>query len=292
VENGFLKEGIALADGSLVNLVNIWEPVGAACLGVELFPAGRVGQKAKRVCLEDAWRMLCSVMATWRTLPEEVQTDGDPVLVAPKGAFPSLFTLRLVGLGIHHLVVHKPTLQAEVERGHRTLNEYAVVGNEHLPLEPLRRVLKVSQYELVFELPSHAKGCAGRPPIQAYPELLQPPHPFQSEYLQALFHLHRVDTYLATLSWERKVQKNGRVRLGQKRQYYTVGTQYAGQEVNICFDPIDRCLIFSLSDQPDQVIARRAVKQLTEGDILGWETNLNLFGPQQLKLPLFEGVSG
>jgi hypothetical protein len=285
------KEGIALVDGSQVNLATIWEPVGEACVGAELFPAGLAGKKARRVSLEDAWRLLYSSMATWQTQPEEVQTDGEPTLVAQKGAFPSLFTLRLAGLGIRHRVVHRATLQAEVERGHRTLNEYALVGNEHLPIQALRIHLKIARHELVFELPSQAEGCAGRPPIQAHPELLQPRHAFQPEHLEAQFCLASVDAFLAGLHWERIVNRSGQVRLGWKSQRYSLGKAWAGQKVSIHFDPHDRCFVFSVQKIPEQEITRLPAKRLSATDILGVPQNLEGLVPQQLPLPFFQGVN-
>jgi len=62
--------------------------------------------------------------ARWGTLPDEVQTDGEAVLIGrPQDTFPSPFTLWLRGLGITHLRIRpgKPTDNAEVERCHRTV---------------------------------------------------------------------------------------------------------------------------------------------------------------------------
>ena len=200
-------------------------------------------------------------------------------------------TLWLKGLGIDHLVIHNVTSNAEVERCHRTVNDYAVIGNESKTPEQLQRILDEAIHELNFELPSRAKDCAGRPPVVAHPELLQPRRPFQPEQELALFDLKRVDAYLATFTWRRIVDKNGRVSLGGQRCRYSVSRTYARCEVTVRFDPTDRHFVFS--EVPSGTTIRRLpAKGLDASDLTGlepWPTGL---GPQQLPLPLFltEGV--
>jgi hypothetical protein len=277
--------GIALQDGSQVNLHTVRDPVGAACLGAVLSVAGRVGQAPKRVTEEQARATLRRCFARWGTLPREVQTDGEPSLVGQaQGDFPSSFTLWLKGLGIEHLVIRpgRPTDNAEVERCHRTVNDYAIIGNEKADLDILQAILDEAVDELDFELPSRAKGCAGRPPVEAHPELLQAPRPFQPELELAYFDLRHVDTYLATLTWERTVGKTGQIDLGGHR--YTVGRPYARRRVVIQFDPTDRHFVFYDPDQPKVEIRRRPALGLDVTDLTGlatWPTGL---GPQQLPL--------
>ena len=119
---------------------------------------------------------LRTCFADWQALPDEIQTDGEPVLIGRAGEhfFPSRFTLWLKGLGIDHLVIRsgKPTDNAEVERCHRTVNDYAIIGNEGLNVKQLQQVLQDSVRELTYELPSRAEGCDGQPPVKAHPDLL------------------------------------------------------------------------------------------------------------------------
>ena len=119
--------GIALNNGSQTNLHTVRDPVGEACIGASVFLAGKVGRKAKKVTLEQVQSVLRTCFARWGTLPDEVQTDGESVLIGqPQDSFPSIFTLWLKGLGIEHLVIRsgRPTDNAEVERCHRTLHDY------------------------------------------------------------------------------------------------------------------------------------------------------------------------
>jgi transposase InsO family protein len=289
------KMGIALKSGTLVNLHTVRDPVGEACLGAFVFAAGQVGRKPHNVTEEQVRSVLRCCFARWGTLPKEVQTDGEPVLIGrPLDAFfPSPFTLWLKGLGIDHLVTRpgKPTDNAEVERCHRTVCDYAIVGREDADIPHLQQILDQAVEELTVDLPSRAEGCGGSPPLVAHPELRQPQRPFQPEHELALFDLKRVDTYLATFTWERKVSKSGQIQIGSQR--YMVGRRYAGHQVPVRFDPTDRHFVFYDPHLPDQEIGRRPAKGLEITDLTGlapWPIGL---GPQQLPLPLpiSEGVN-
>jgi transposase len=285
------KVGIRLKNGIRVNLHTVRDPVGAAYIGDFVFATGK---RQRRVKMEEVRAVLRTCFVRWETLPDEIQTDGEPVLVSPhQDSFPSVFTLWLKGLDIEHLVIQNVTSNAEVERCHRTINDYAVVGNEDKTLEELQHILDHSTHELNFELSSRAKDCAGRPPIVAHPELLQPRRPFQPEQELALFDLKRVDAYLATSTWRRIVDKNGRVSLGGKQRRYSVGRSHAGREVTVRFDPTDRHFVFSETDASEKTTKRLPAKGLDVGDLTGLETWPIGLGPQQLPLPLFstEGVN-
>jgi transposase len=283
------KVGIRLENGLRVNLHTVRDPVGAAYIGDFVFATGK---RQRRVKMEEVRAVLRMCFVRWGTLPGEIQTDGEPVLVNPhRDPFPSVFTLWLKGLGIDHLVIHNVTSNAEVERCHRTVNDYAVIGHEDKTPEELQRILDYSTYELNFELPSRAKGCAGRSPIVAHPELLQPRRPFRPEQELALFDLKRVDAYLATFTWRRIADKNGRVSLGGRQCRYSVGRTYAGREIAVRFDPTDRHFVFS-EVTSGNTIRRLPAKGLDASDLTGLETWPTGLGPQQLPLPLFlaEGV--
>lgn len=288
------KLKIELADGSLVHLHTVRDPVGEACIGANIFVAGQVGQACQGVKLAQVRTALRQCFTRWGTLPDIIQTDGDPVLCGRAGAdfFPSLFRLWLIGLGLKHQVIRpgQPTDNAQVERCHRTVCEYAIVGNEHLPVEPLQQVLTEAVTELAFKLSSRAQGCAGQPPVSAHPELLQPRRPFQPEHELALFDLSRVDAYLATLSWERIVDKAGQVYLGQRRRY-SLGRDYARQTVLIRFDPTDRHFVFYPAHDPERILARRPAKGLSVSDLTGLSEDPTALGPQQLPLP-WPGAEG
>lgn len=291
------KVNIALKNGTVVDLHTVRDPVGEACLGAVVHVTEKVNTLTKRVPMEDARSTLRRCFDFWNTLPDEVQTDGEPTLVSRSGdAFPSTFTLWLKGLGIEHLVTRsgKPTDNAEVERCHRTVNDYAIVGNEKYSVVKLQSILDDAVLELAFDLPSHAEGCAGRVPVEAHPELVEPRRPFRLEHELALFNLKRVDTFLSTFTWTRKVGKTGQICIGGHHQYYSVGRAHAGREISVRFDPIDRHFVFYLptSEQDDQdrrellEVRRRPARNLEVEYMIGlapWPDGLI---PQQLPLPL------
>ena len=287
------KLGIPLPDSTLANLHTARDPVGEACIGAMLSPAGKAGRKPQPVSLEQVRSGLRRCFAQWHTLPDQVQTDGESALLGhPAQLFPSVFTLWLKGLGIEHVITRPatPTDNAEVERCHRTVNDYAIVGNEQADLTQLQAILDQAVHELNYELSSRAAGCAGRAPITAHPELLQPRRPFQPEHELALFDLQRVDAYLATFTWPRIVGKTGQIEVG--RDTYSVGRSWARRSVQVRFDPADRHFVFEDADEPHEEIRRRPAKGLDVADLTGlaeWPAGL---GVQQLPLPFltFEEV--
>jgi hypothetical protein len=281
------KMGIPLDSGILVNLHTVRDPVGEAFIGAFVFPAGKTGRKPKKVTLEQVRSVLRTCFARWNTLPDEVQTDGEAILVGqPQDTFPSTFTLWLKGLGIDHLIIRPgtPTDNAEVERCHRTISDYALVGNEGADPIHLQAILDQALHELNYELPSQAEGCKGQPPIIAHPELLQPRHPFRPEEELAHFDLKRVDAYLTSFAWERKVQKTGQISIG--KHTYSVGRKYRRHQVLVHFDPQDRNFVFYDIDHPEEEITRRPAKGLDVADLTGLAAWPIGTGPQQLPLPM------
>jgi hypothetical protein len=284
------KVEIALDDGTWVNLHTVRDPVGEACIGAVVF-GGR--KRTKRVTLDQARTVLRTCFARWGTLPDEVQTDGEPALIGQtKDTFPGRFTLWLRGLGITHLIIRpgRPTDNAEVERCHRTVYDYAIAGNEKADVACLQLILDQAVDELNWELPSRAEGCQGQPPVVAHPELLQPQRRFRPEHELALFDLQLVDEYLATFTWTRTVWKSGQIEIGTNR--YFVDHAHAGCQIHVRFDPLDRHFVFYEIDSFEQEIIRRPAKGLEVADLTGlipWSEGLPL---QQLPLPLaFEGAS-
>jgi transposase InsO family protein len=274
-----------LDDGTAVHLHTTCDTVAGACIGATFI----VAPARKGVRLENVRAFLRTRFARWGTLPQEIQTDGEPILVGRtiKDAFPSQFTLWLKGLGIDHIVTRagRPTDNAEVERWHRTLNEYVIVGNEHLSANELEQTLRQSLDELLYERPSWAKDCAAQPPAAAYPDLFVAPRPFQADHELAHFELRRVDEYLASMNWRRRASAKGQVAIGQQRRY-SIGCQHGNKSVLVRFDPSDRHFVFFDEAQPDVELARRPAQGLEVSDLTGIDEWPFGRGIQQLPLPL------
>jgi hypothetical protein len=283
------KLGIPLRDGARVNRCPVRDPVGEACLGAFVFPAGRVGRRPRRVRRDELQSALRRCFAHWGTLPDEVQTDGEPVFSDPaQDGFPGRFRLWWLGLSLVPVTRRpgKPTDPAEVERCHRTVMAYAIPGNEGAGREGLPAILDQAVDEMVFQLSSRAEGCRGRPPGLAHPELLQPRRPFQPDHELVAFDLTRVDAVLAIGTWNRQVSATGQICRGGPHPYSSVGRAQAGQRVQVRFDPADRHFSFDPLDQPEREIRRRPARHLDLSDRTGLAVWPLGPGPQPLPLPL------
>jgi hypothetical protein len=259
------KIGIRLGAEQYVQLATVRDPYGAAFIAAEVYPVAgrgsRVAEGAVRTTLRRAF-------AEWG-LPDELQTDGEARLNAQShDSFPSRFQLWLIGLGVRHQRIRPgvPTDNAEVERAHRTLYDYAFLGNLDKSPSQMQILLQQARCQLNREYPSRAHGCQQRPPLQAHPELLQPKRPFDPAQEAQAFQLARVDAHLAQLLWQRKVGQKGQITLGGAHETYSLGCAFAHQTVTVRFDPQDRH--FVASDAHQQEIKRWPARHLSANEIL------------------------
>ena len=125
--------------------------MGAACIEARVSEAGQCGRRPTRVTLAELQQTMRHAFTRWHTLPEQVQSDGESVFAGePTALFPTKFSLWLIGLGITHTVTRpgRPTDNATVERGHQTVYDYAIAGQEHLSPEQLQTVLDQSLVQI------------------------------------------------------------------------------------------------------------------------------------------------
>lgn len=260
------KMGIPLRDGTQVNLHTVRDPVAGACLMLRVTPAGRCGHKPWRVVLDEVQETIRQACVLFGP-PAAIQTDGEGVFAGnPAEDSPAYFGLWLRGMHIEHIIIRPahPTDNAEVERCNGTVYNYAIRG----PLAPDRQTLQdrldCALYDLLFELPSRAVDCKGKPPAEAHPELLTNPRTYRRQDELERFDQNAVDAYLATCTWRRRVSQSGQVCFGGHHIYYSVGRAYAKQHVLIRFDPQDRCLVFytdtPMRTEPLQELARRPAR--------------------------------
>lgn len=268
-----------------MQLHTVYDPYSGAHIGAYIYPS-KPG--TGRVPLKDVQTTLRRCFTEWSTLPDEIQTDGEPVLTGTPWDIPTPFTLWLSGLSIHHRVIHagRPTENGSVERAHRTINDYGIVGQKHLPVPQLQTFLDQCRDELNTRYPSRAKGCGGRPPLQAHPELLRPRRTYRPELEWLLFDLAKVDSYLASLQFERKVGKTGQITIGGEHDRYQVGPAFARQYVQIKFDPAKREYVAYLEENGTlQEVKRWPARDLKIHDLLWPGDPPPLHYPQQLSLP-------
>lgn len=284
-----IQEGVRLEDGTIASICNIRDPVGAVMIASRAF-AVQTDHHWRKLRWTEAQQVLREGFTEWQTLPDSVMTDNELTLTgSPTDPFPSLLTLWLVGLGIRHRCIrpHQPTDQAQVERNHRTLSNFALGEEGRTNLSALQQALDRERAIHNMHFPSRASDCGGRPPLEAHPELLHPRRPYRPEWELALFDIQRVYDYLATFTFQRRVSTAGQVSLG--RQVYSVGRAWAGQSLLVRFDPRRREWVFYREEEGgEQEIARRPAKGLDVETLTGLKPEtLSLPVPVQLTLPCF-----
>src|SRR5262249_297250 len=134
------------------------------------------------------------------------------------------------------------------------------------------------------ELPSWARDCNGRPPIEAHPEVNHVWRPYHPAIEPALFSLDRVDQFLAQFTWQYKVTSIGQVAIHD--HVYYLGMESAGQRVDARFNSTDRSFVFS-DAKNGAILKRWPARHLDAGMIMNLPFPLpELDRPVQLSFPI------
>jgi len=204
----------------------------------------------------------CRIAFTQGGMPDVIQTDRDTIYVdSGQSPFPNRIVLWWVGLGIEHRLIPRrtPKRNGTAERSHRTLNERTLAYQEFESAEALQKQMDADWDELNHECPSRARGCNGKPPLVAHPELLTPRRPYRPEWELELFDLKRVDDYLATFTWTRTATSVGQVRMRKIR--YSLGQAWAYQNISVIFNPEHRQFVFTQIRSKGLVIIQGSEEQ-------------------------------
>lgn len=242
-----------------VDVLNIRDEATPVKIGSFVYPArkctGRDMQAAFRQAFEQ-WG-LC----------DRVQTDRDKRVVnnSHPHPFPTPFALWLAGLGIGHDFAPSAAENGCTERFNRTWFDRVVLGRRVQSLEELQQISDEELFQINQALPSKGRACAGRPPLEAYPQARQPRRPYSREKEPDFFSLQRVYDYLSKQSWWRRVTANGQITLGDQR--YGIGMAWKGQDVRLTFDAEQAR--FLVEDDQEQFIKSLAPKNLTVAYITG-----------------------
>jgi hypothetical protein len=291
------QEGIRLADGDVATIANLRDEVGCALLASRAFRV-KTPQHWRKLRLAEVQQLLRDAFTEWHTLPDALLTDNELGLAgAPTDPYPGQLTLWLVGLGIKHMFIRPgcPQDQPHIERTHRTVDNFVFCEAALRNCAALQQHLDTERYQHNHLFPSRAGDCAGRPPLVAHPYLLKPRRPYQPEAEIGLFSLQRVADYLATFTFERKVNTAGQISLG--RQRYSVGRTYGQQMVRARFDPEHWLWLIMpppadepahRSTEPETILARLVPKNFSVKAITGLEPKPGvLVPPIQLSFPGF-----
>jgi hypothetical protein len=253
------QEGHRLADGGIATVCNVRDPYGAAMIASQAFEVKTV-QRWRKLTWEEVRQVLRTGFREWGTLPDSVQTDNEMGLGGnPNDPFPSWLSLYLAGLGIPHVFIrsHRPTDQPQIERHHRTLDGLTDDPHSRQNLASFQQALDQERRVYNHEFPCRASDCEGRPPLQAHPALLTPRRPYHPDQERYLFDLQRVFDFLASFTFERKVNSNGQVTL--KGIHYTVGLSHRGKTIRVRLDPQSQEWLFLEPDAQgqEQELSRR-----------------------------------
>lgn len=287
------KESMHIPGVGLVSFNQARDEYGRVTVMHRVHAEGEAARQMARMTSTAAFRD-CRIAFTAWGMPAAIQTDRDTIYVdSGKSPFPNRIVLWWVGLGIEHRLIPRrtPKRNGTVERSHRTLQERTLENQEFESAAELQKRVDEDWHELNHECPSHAKGCQGKPPLVAHPELLTTKRPYRPEWELELFDLQRVDAYLAEFTWTRTCTSAGQIRVRKVR--YTLGTAWAHQEVSVTFDPEQRQFVFQQirsqtrkgKEQPHLDPVRREAKNLSVEDITGLSREIRELPTRQLMFP-------
>lgn len=286
------QEGIALGNGETAIVSNIRDPFGAAPITSQAF-SGKVTRRSRKLTFPEYRQVLRAGFSEWQTLPDQVSTDNELRFIGnPSSDFPGLLTLYLVGLGIRHVFIRpgQPTDHAQVEREHRTLDNWTFSAEDLQDLAHFQQALDRERRIYLLSFPCHASDCQGQPPLVAHPELLHPRRFYQPALEPLLFSMQRVFDFLATFTFERIVSTSGSVALTRQ---VSIGRKYAREipdrKVWIRCDPLRQEWVFyrkpASAGEERVELTRRPIQNLDFETLTGLDPNLPL-PPQPVQLPL------
>ena len=283
------QEGHDLGNGEIATVCNIRDPYGAAMIASQAFSV-KTERRWRKLTWEEVRQVLRAGFAEWKTLPDSVMTDNEMSLGGnPNDPFPSWLSPWLAGLGIKHVFIrsHCPKDQAQIERQHRTLDGLTFSQEDRQTTEHFQKAIERERKVYNHDFPSRASQCNHQAPLTAFPQLLQPRRPYSIELEPFLFSMQLVFNYLATFTFERKVNSNGQATL--KGIHYTVGLAHAGKSVSVSFDPLLCQWVFALHNPDGQLteVKRHSPVEINYPQLTGFQEPLPSFAQHiQLTLPL------
>lgn len=278
------QEKIFLRNGEIATICNIRDPFGAAMIASRAFEV-RTQLACRKLKWTEVRQVLRGAFTEWRTLPDCVQTDNELGLAGkPREPYPGRLTLWLIGLGTWHRFIRpgRPTDQPQIERNHRTVDGLALNEEALADMNHLQAALHRERNVYNSEFPCHASDCQGRPPLSAHPELLHPRREYQPDRELALFDLQRVLDYLATFTFERKMNTARQVRIGRQLCYFSKAMvqDWRTNHILVRLDPVQNEWVFSVKQgESVREVARRPTKGLDVQSITGLDPQK--IGPSQ-----------
>ncbi len=276
------KEKVVLAEHAIATVLNVRDP-GTAVMIASQAVLTTPAQHWRKLTLPEVQGVLRQAFAEWGR-PVEIQTDHEDVYVgASTSDFPSRFTLGLLGLNLQHVTSRsrRPTDQAQVERGHRTLGDMTWKDETFAQVPAMQTALDDRRQRDNTDFPVTTADCEGQPPLSVHPLARFSGRPFQPELEWLLFELNRVDAVLAQQVWTRHVGEQGQVGIGS--DHYYLGRDHAFQTVTVRFQLGTRTFRFEAADGTH--LAMMPARGLDQADLIGY-LPLTEHGPLIFQFPL------
>ena len=188
-------------------------------------------------------------------LPLYMRFDNGKPWGHPGSAVPTALALWLVGLGIRPLFgrPRQSTDNAVVERCHGVLNGWVEPQTcSHLAELAQRLHYFATLQREHYPFSEHASR------LVCFPDLLLNSRSYQTEPEKIIWNLETVLEYVATYSFPRTVEKNGRITL--MTHEYSLGRKYRAQRVTARLDPQQKC--WCIKDRFGDLIATFPASQL------------------------------
>jgi hypothetical protein len=169
--------------------------------------------------------------------------------------FPSAFTRFLWCLGIQAIVcpAHRPDLNADVSRYHRTLKYECLLIHTPESEEQVREVNETFVIHYHQERPNQARSCGNQPPRVAFAHL--PSLPRVPDVVDP-------DRWLRVIDGQhvvRKVRHNGTVLIDDVRYY--IKHSLAGRYVDVCVDAHQQEFVIWHQHQPFKHVAIKGLQK-------------------------------
>lgn len=166
----------------------------------------------------------------------------------PSHAVPTGLALWLVGLGIRPIFgrPRQSTDNAVVERSHGVLNGW-VETSTCANIDELEQ--RLNRFATLQRERYPVRDGASR--MRCFPALLLNPRPYQLQHEINDWRLERVLDYVATYTFTRTVEKNGRITL--MTHEYSLGRGYRSQQVSARLDTLHQSWI--IKDRCGELVA-------------------------------------
>lgn len=203
-------------------------------------------------------------------LPKTIQVDKDSVFFesTSKSAFPTIFHLWLVGLGVDLRFITQPPPKenASVERAHQTMEKQVIQGQSYTCWKELFAFCNQRRKRLNEDFAK--RSLRNKAPLQAFPNAVHSERSYSLETEKQLLDFKRIYSYLAKYTWYRKVSKVQTINLGGHKYY--VKKAIVGTYIQVRFCNRRKKLVFK--DDKEQILTILPIKKIDHFNLMGTDT--------------------